>query len=219
MRAMIGRRRMLTGTGLALAFSPASTRQAFAQDFLRHGGDPQKLRRRPPSSIGSSSRRRRSSCEAISARRRWIRVAPVEVGGLVKTQAHVHAGGAPEGLSGGHRHRRPPVRRQRASASVAAVPGMQWVHGAMGQATFTGVRLRDILGRRRRAPEGGRPRHCSAPTRPPKPTEPAFLRSIPMERALDPSTLVAWRMNGEDSRSRTARRCASSCRDGRATTG
>ena len=33
---------------------------------------------------------------------------------------------------------------------------------------------------------------------PPKPQTPVFLRSIPIERALDPTTLVAYRMNGED---------------------
>src|SRR4051812_20681387 len=27
------------------------------------------------------------------------------------------------------------------------VPGVQWIHGAMGQATWTGVRLRDVLDR------------------------------------------------------------------------
>jgi DMSO/TMAO reductase YedYZ molybdopterin-dependent catalytic subunit len=32
---------------------------------------------------------------------------------------------------------------------------------------------------------------------PPKPTVPAFVRSIPLSRALDPSTLIAWGMNGQ----------------------
>src|SRR5262249_53082815 len=33
---------------------------------------------------------------------------------------------------------------------------------------------------------------------PPKPTTPAFVRSIPLARALDPSTVLAYRMNGEE---------------------
>ena len=76
------------------------------------------------------------------------------------------------------------------------VPGVQWVHGAMGQARWTGVRLRDLLeraGADRSAPHVG----LEGADLPPKPTVPAFHRSIPLERALDPETLVALRMNGE----------------------
>lgn len=83
---------------------------------------------------------------------------------------------------------------------VPRVPGVQWVHGAMGQATFTGVRLRDIF-----AKAGVRPEHLKdthvhllGADASPKPQTPIFLRSIPIERALDPTTLVAYHMNGED---------------------
>src|SRR6185436_10699914 len=31
---------------------------------------------------------------------------------------------------------------------------------------------------------------------PPKPTVPAFIRSIPKARAIEPTTLIAYRMNG-----------------------
>ena len=77
------------------------------------------------------------------------------------------------------------------------VPGLQWLHGAMGQATFTGVRLKDVL---TKAGLSGGAMHVrmAGADAPPKPTTPAFLRSIPIERALDPSTLLAYRMNGED---------------------
>jgi DMSO/TMAO reductase YedYZ molybdopterin-dependent catalytic subunit len=77
------------------------------------------------------------------------------------------------------------------------VPGVQWVHGAMGQARFTGIRLRDLL----RA--AGAPMSGSSHVRfrgadlPPKPTVPAWHRSLPLARALDPTTIVAYRMNGE----------------------
>jgi DMSO/TMAO reductase YedYZ molybdopterin-dependent catalytic subunit len=76
------------------------------------------------------------------------------------------------------------------------VPGVQWGHGAVGQASWTGVRLRDLLERAGVEAsaafvglEGADP--------PPKPSVPAFHRSIPVERAVDPTTLVALRMNGE----------------------
>lgn len=77
------------------------------------------------------------------------------------------------------------------------VPGVQWVHGAMGQATFTGVRLRDVLEKVGIAKDALHIRLAGADA-PPKPTTPAFLRSIPIERAMDPSTILAYRMNGED---------------------
>lgn len=77
------------------------------------------------------------------------------------------------------------------------VPGIQWTHGAMGQATFTGVRLRDLLTKAGIAKDALHIRVAGADVRP-KPTVPGFIRSIPIERAMDPSTIVAYRMNGED---------------------
>ena len=76
------------------------------------------------------------------------------------------------------------------------VPGVQWGHGAMGQATFTGVRLRDLLAKAG-ASEGAAHVHLAGADAPPRPSVPAFVRGIPMARALDPSTLVAWEMNGQ----------------------
>jgi sulfite oxidase len=80
------------------------------------------------------------------------------------------------------------------------VPGIQWMHGAMGQAAFTGVRLRDVLekaGFDKSAGPGQHVRVSGADT-PAKPATPDFVRSIPIERALDPSTIIAFKMNGED---------------------
>ncbi len=76
------------------------------------------------------------------------------------------------------------------------VPGVQWSQGAMGQATFTGVRLKDLLDAAGPLPDGAYV-HVAGADAPPKPKVPAFVRSIPLARALDPSTLVAWAMNGE----------------------
>lgn len=76
------------------------------------------------------------------------------------------------------------------------VAGVQWIHGGMGQATWTGVRLRNLLEHAGVAPEAAHVGLEGADP-PPKPAVPAFHRSIPMDRAMDPTTLVALRMNGE----------------------
>lgn len=76
------------------------------------------------------------------------------------------------------------------------VPGVQWIHGGMGQATFTGVRLADVLREAGASKEAAHVQLEGADL-PPKPTVPAFIRSIPLARALDPTTLIAYRMNGE----------------------
>jgi sulfite oxidase len=76
------------------------------------------------------------------------------------------------------------------------VPGVQWIHGAMGQATWTGVRLKDVLDRARPSADAAHVWLAGADY-PPKPSVPRFLRSLPRARALDPSTLIAYRMNGE----------------------
>lgn len=76
------------------------------------------------------------------------------------------------------------------------VPGVQWGHGAMGQATWTGVRLRDVL-QRAGVTEGAEHVRLAGADLPPKPAVPRFVRGIPLARAMDPGTLVAYRMNGE----------------------
>ena len=75
------------------------------------------------------------------------------------------------------------------------VPGVQWGGGAMGNARWRGVRLREVLQRAGVAADalevvfGG----ADAPV---LPATPAFVKSLPVERALDESTLVAFEMNG-----------------------
>jgi len=75
------------------------------------------------------------------------------------------------------------------------VPGVQWLHGAMGQATWTGVRLRDLL---ERAGVTSEALHVGlrGADLPPKPSVPSFQRSIPLQRAMEETTLVALSMNG-----------------------
>lgn len=66
----------------------------------------------------------------------------------------------------------------------------------MGQATFTGARLRDVLAKAGVA-EGAGFVHLVGADLPPRPSVPAFVRGIPLTRAMDSSTLVAWEMNGQ----------------------
>jgi DMSO/TMAO reductase YedYZ molybdopterin-dependent catalytic subunit len=75
------------------------------------------------------------------------------------------------------------------------VAGVQWGLGAMGNAVWSGVRLKDVLedaGIAASALEvigNG----ADAPTL----TGPDFVKSLPMWKALDPDTLIAFEMNGE----------------------
>lgn len=76
------------------------------------------------------------------------------------------------------------------------VPGVQWTHGAMGQALWKGVRLRDLLAKAGVKADAAHVQLAGADL-PPKPQVPAFTRSIPLARALSPDTIVAYEMNGE----------------------
>lgn len=76
------------------------------------------------------------------------------------------------------------------------VPGVQWGYGAMGCARWRGVRLKDLLekvGAKKDAVEvafdGG-----DAPL---LDKTPDFVKSIPLSKALQDTTLVAFEMNGE----------------------
>ncbi len=74
------------------------------------------------------------------------------------------------------------------------VPGIQWGKGAVGTARFSGPRLRDILVRAGVKPSGKHVMFRGLDEVPGK--VPAFIRSIPIEKALDADTLVATHMNG-----------------------
>lgn len=76
------------------------------------------------------------------------------------------------------------------------VPGVQWGYGAMGNAQWTGVRLRDVLsaaGVKADALEVV----CDGGDAGVLPATPDFVKSIPIERALDENTLIAFEMNGK----------------------
>ncbi len=75
------------------------------------------------------------------------------------------------------------------------VPGIEWGYGAMGNARWKGVKLKDVLAKAGVTKEAvevafdGADRGVVDKT-------PDFVKSLPVWRALDDSTLIAWRMNG-----------------------
>lgn len=78
---------------------------------------------------------------------------------------------------------------------VPRVPGVQWSNGAMGNAVWTGVRLRDVLQRSGIRPDAVEVVFDGADS-PVLPATPDFVKSLPIDRALDESTLIAFEMNG-----------------------
>jgi sulfite oxidase len=74
------------------------------------------------------------------------------------------------------------------------VPGVQWGKGAVSTARFSGPRLRDVLQRAAVKPAGEHVMFRGLDEVPGK--VPPFIRSIPLEKALDSDTLVATHMNG-----------------------
>jgi DMSO/TMAO reductase YedYZ molybdopterin-dependent catalytic subunit len=76
------------------------------------------------------------------------------------------------------------------------VPGVQWGNGAMGNALWTGVRLRDVLHKAGVAADALEVVFNGADG-PLLPETPDFVKSLPIDRALDESTLIAFEMNRE----------------------
>ena len=79
---------------------------------------------------------------------------------------------------------------------VPRAAGVQWTNGAIGNVAWTGVRLRDVLDRaglRANAMEVV----LSGADSPVLPKTPDFSKSLPIDRARDDSTLIAFEMNGE----------------------
>lgn len=77
--------------------------------------------------------------------------------------------------------------------------GNQWTTGAVGCAYWTGVRLRDVLeacGIKKNAVYIGYYGADSHLTR--DPAKDAISRGVPMSKALEDETLIAWAFNGED---------------------
>ena len=75
------------------------------------------------------------------------------------------------------------------------VPGVEWGYGAMGNARWKGVRLKDILARAGLKKEAVEIAFNGGDTAPLEATPP-FVKSIPAWKAVDDNTLVAYEMNG-----------------------
>jgi len=74
------------------------------------------------------------------------------------------------------------------------VPGVQWESGAVGNALWQGVRLRDVLQKAGLSPEALEIWFAGADSGV-LPATPRFEKSLPVERALDDSVLIAYGMN------------------------
>jgi DMSO/TMAO reductase YedYZ molybdopterin-dependent catalytic subunit len=76
------------------------------------------------------------------------------------------------------------------------VPGVQWGYGAMGCARWKGARLKDLLdnvGIKKEAIEVA----FNGADGPVLDKTPDFIKSLPLWKAIDESTLIAYEMNGE----------------------
>jgi DMSO/TMAO reductase YedYZ molybdopterin-dependent catalytic subunit len=76
------------------------------------------------------------------------------------------------------------------------VPGAQWKNGAMGNARWKGVRLKDIL-ERAGIKNGAVAVSFNGMDEPPLPSVPDFVKSLGIEHAMDGEVMVAYEMNGE----------------------
>jgi len=84
----------------------------------------------------------------------------------------------------------------RRGLSSPHVAGVEWGYGAMGNARWKGARLKDILAK------AGVPKEAveivfHGTDGPPNPKTPRFIKSLPIWKAIDENTLVAYEMNGE----------------------
>ncbi len=75
------------------------------------------------------------------------------------------------------------------------MPGVQWTNGAAGNGRWRGVRLADVL--KRAGVKASAPAVLFNGADVPLGTMPDFERSVPLAKALDPNTLLAYEMNGE----------------------
>jgi DMSO/TMAO reductase YedYZ molybdopterin-dependent catalytic subunit len=76
------------------------------------------------------------------------------------------------------------------------VPGGQWSHGAMGNARWTGVRLRDVLDRAG-VKAGAAQVRFSGLDEAILPEAPKFMKSLAIDHARDGEVMIAYAMNGE----------------------
>lgn len=76
------------------------------------------------------------------------------------------------------------------------VPGGQWKNGAMGNAKWTGVKLKDILAYAEAKPDS-KEVSFNGLDMPPLPSVPDFEKSLAFDHANDGEVMIAYEMNGE----------------------
>jgi DMSO/TMAO reductase YedYZ molybdopterin-dependent catalytic subunit len=76
------------------------------------------------------------------------------------------------------------------------VPGGEWSHGAMGNARWTGVRLKDVLDRAG-VKRGALQVRFNGLDEPVVPGAPDFMKSLTIDHARDGEVMLAYAMNGE----------------------
>lgn len=76
------------------------------------------------------------------------------------------------------------------------VPGGQWGNGAMGNARWTGVRLKDVLDAAG-VKAGAVQVQCEGADRPPVADAPNLKKSLAIDHARDGEVMIAWAMNGQ----------------------
>lgn len=75
------------------------------------------------------------------------------------------------------------------------VPGIQWEKGSVGTARFTGARLSDVL---KKVGLKSNVKYIAANgADKPVGKMPDFIRNVPMAKAMNPDTILAYEMNGE----------------------
>jgi len=82
------------------------------------------------------------------------------------------------------------------STFTPKVPGSQWANGAMGNAKWKGVRLRDIL-QMAGMKKGAIDVTFQGLDRAPLPDVPTFIKSLDADHSLNGDVLVAYEMNGQ----------------------
>ncbi len=76
------------------------------------------------------------------------------------------------------------------------VPGAQWTNGGMGNAKWTGVKLKDIL-EMAKAKSNSKFVSFNGMDAPPLPTVPDFVKSLEYNHSMDGEVMIAYEMNGE----------------------
>jgi DMSO/TMAO reductase YedYZ molybdopterin-dependent catalytic subunit len=84
----------------------------------------------------------------------------------------------------------------RRGLSVPHVQGVEWGYGAMGNARWRGVRLKDVLAKSGVKKEALEVWLNGAET-PIVDSTPDFVKSLPVWKALDENTIIAFEMNGQ----------------------